>query len=66
MLNDETIYTYTNGKISKITQRTTGRNRTIVNTHGYYTCKVIGDGTIQHFGTDFKDYKPANIYLKCN
>jgi hypothetical protein len=29
-----------------------------------YNCTIFGDGTVQHFGTDFST-DPAEIYLRC-
>ena len=28
-------------------------------------CVIWGDGKIQHFGIDFKEYEPATIKIKC-
>ena len=28
-------------------------------------CTILGDGTIQHFGITFDEYKPATFNLRC-
>jgi len=30
-----------------------------------FTCTIIGDETVQHFGVDIPGYPPAQIYLEC-
>ena len=30
-----------------------------------YNCTILGDGKVHHWGTDFKEFKPATIVLNC-
>jgi hypothetical protein len=30
-----------------------------------YSCRLYGDGRIQHFGTEFPNVEPSRIYLAC-
>lgn len=54
---------YTFGLLSSLVQKVTVKNPTKI--HGKeYTCTIMGDGTVQHFGSG-NGRPPAEIYLRC-
>ena len=51
------------GTIFRIVQKTTINYATLYGKD--YDCTIRGDGTVQHFGTQFKDHDPATFRIKC-
>lgn len=61
---DETKYYSVGGVLLTIVQKSRVRNP--VTLDGLpYSCRLYGDGRIQHFGIEIPDQMPANIYMSC-
>lgn len=62
---DETKRIYMGGALLTIVQKSTVNNPVTLNGQ-LYSCVIFGDGQVQHFGINFPNYEPAQIYLKCD
>ena len=66
-LKDETRYITHFGKLYRIIEKTTITIDNPIKLYGRtdYKCVIIGDGKIQHWGVNFKEYEPASITMSC-
>lgn len=62
--NEDSRRVYKEGILTGIIEKVTIINPTVMDGEEY-DCTILGDGTIQHFGEIFPQYKPATIYMTC-
>lgn len=62
--SQEAIYTKIFGITEHIKYKVTVKNPVMIRDVNY-TCTILGDGTVHHWGIDFKEYPPAEIYMRC-
>ena len=63
LFNEDTRYVYHSGKLFFIIQKTTIESAKLF--WKDYNCTIQGDGTVQHWGVDFKEFDPATFYIYC-
>lgn len=62
--NQEVINKTTLGLLTHITLKLTVKNPVTIYSKEY-TCTILGDGTEHHWGNDYEEYPPAEVYLRC-
>ena len=63
-VNFEARKEYYFGLLQRYILKTTVNNPVKIN-RGQYNCTILGDGKIQHFGTNLST-PPAQIYMRCH
>ena len=61
---EEPRYITYKGVLLKIIEKTTLGDVKVYGSSNY-ECHIVGDGTVQHWGIEFKDYEPATTTVKC-
>ena len=62
--SEETNYITYQGVLLEIDQKVTLETATLYGSSNY-ECHIVGDGTVQHWGVELKDYEPATITVNC-